>query len=210
MQRQPLTQRQQEIFDLVKSHIEETGMPPTRVEIAREIGFKSPNAAEEHLKALARKGYIEILSGTSRGIKLLIDEEEQESEEQGLPLVGKVAAGEPILAIENIENHYPVNGEMFSPCADYLLKVNGNSMENIGILDGDLLAVHKTNTVRNGQVVVARIDDEVTVKRLEKKGNILYLHPENDELEAIVVDPSKQYIEIEGLAVGIIRNNAWM
>ncbi|MDP8080316.1 transcriptional repressor LexA [Phocoenobacter skyensis] len=210
MQRQPLTQRQQEIFDLVKSHIEETGMPPTRVEIAREIGFKSPNAAEEHLKALARKGYIEILSGTSRGIKLLIDEEEQESEEQGLPLVGKVAAGEPILAIENIENHYPVNGEMFSPCADYLLKVSGNSMENIGILDGDLLAVHKTNTVRNGQVVVARIDDEVTVKRLEKKGNILYLHPENDELEAIVVDPSKQYIEIEGLAVGIIRNNAWM
>ncbi|MDP8033549.1 transcriptional repressor LexA [Pasteurella atlantica] len=210
MQRQPLTQRQQQIFDFVKYHIEETGMPPTRVEIAREIGFKSPNAAEEHLKALARKGYIEILSGTSRGIRLLVDEKEQESEEIGLPLIGKVAAGEPILAIENIENHYPVNGEMFSPSADYLLKVNGNSMENIGILDGDLLAVHKTNTVRNGQVVVARIDDEVTVKRLEKKGNILYLHPENDELETIVVDPSQQYIEIEGLAVGIIRNNSWM
>ncbi|MDG6882686.1 LexA repressor [Phocoenobacter uteri] len=207
MQHQPLTQRQQQIFDFVKSQIEETGMPPTRVEIAREIGFKSPNAAEEHLKALARKGYIEILSGTSRGIKLLVVEEEQE---EGLPLVGQVAAGEPILAIENIENHYPIDGAMFSPNADYLLRVNGNSMINVGILDGDLLAVHKTSAVRNGQVVVARIDDEVTVKRLEKKGKMIYLHPENDELDVIVVDPSTQYIEIEGLAVGVIRNNAWM
>lgn len=208
MQYQPLTKRQQQIFDFVKSQIEETGMPPTRVEIAREIGFKSPNAAEEHLKALARKGYIEILSGTSRGIKLLVVDDEPE--EEGLPLIGQVAAGEPILAIENIENHYPVDGAMFSPEADYLLRVNGNSMENIGILDGDLLAVHKTNMVRNGQVVVARVDDEVTVKRLEKKGNMLYLHPENDELEPIVVDPNTQFVEIEGLAVGIIRNNAWM
>lgn len=207
MKRQPLTLRQQEIFDFLRSHIETTGMPPTRVEIAREIGFKSPNAAEEHLKALARKGYIEILSGTSRGIKLLLDEEEKE---QGLPLVGNVAAGEPILAIENIENYYPVNADIFSPNADYLLRVNGNSMEKIGILDGDLLAVHKTQTVRNGQVVVARIDDEVTVKRLERKGNLLYLHPENDELTSIIVDPNTQYVEIEGLAVGIIRNNAWM
>ena len=209
MKRQHLTARQQEIFDFVKNHIENTGMPPTRVEIAREIGFKSPNAAEEHLKALARKGYIEMLSGTSRGIRILV-EDEAANEDIGLPLIGKVAAGTPIEAIEHIEKHYPVNGAMFSPHADYLLKVNGNSMENIGILDGDLLAVHKTNSVRNGQVVVARVDDEVTVKRLERKGDLIYLHPENDELQAIVVDPKVSFIEIEGIAVGVIRNNAWM
>lgn len=209
MKRPTLTPRQQEILDFVKNHIEHTGMPPTRVEIAREIGFKSPNAAEEHLKALARKGYIEMLSGTSRGIRLLLDEEEAANDD-GLPLIGRVAAGTPILAIEHIENHYPISGEMFSPNADYLLRVNGNSMENIGILDGDLLAVHKTNSARNGQVVVARVDDEVTVKRLEKKGNLVYLHPENDELKPIVVDPNTSYIEIEGIAVGVIRNNAWM
>ncbi len=209
MKRQHLTARQQEIFDFVKNHIETTGMPPTRVEIAREIGFKSPNAAEEHLKALARKGYIEMLSGTSRGIRILV-EDEAANEDVGLPLIGKVAAGTPIEAIEHIEKHYPVNGAMFSPHADYLLKVNGNSMENIGILDGDLLAVHKTNSVRNGQVVVARVDDEVTVKRLERKGDLIYLHPENDELQAIVVDPKVSFIEIEGIAVGVIRNNAWM
>lgn len=209
MKRQHLTARQQEIFDFVKNHIETTGMPPTRVEIAREIGFKSPNAAEEHLKALARKGYIEMLSGTSRGIRILV-EDEAANEDVGLPLIGKVAAGTPIEAIEHIEKHYPVNGAMFSPHADYLLKVNGNSMENIGILDGDLLAVHKTNSVRNGQVVVARVDDEVSVKRLERKGDLIYLHPENDELQAIVVDPKVSFIEIEGIAVGVIRNNAWM
>ena len=209
MKRQHLTARQQEIFDFVKNHIETTGMPPTRVEIAREIGFKSPNAAEEHLKALARKGYIEMLSGTSRGIRILV-EDEAANEDIGLPLIGKVAAGTPIEAIEHIEKHYPVNGAMFSPHSDYLLKVNGNSMENIGILDGDLLAVHKTNSVRNGQVVVARVDDEVTVKRLERKGDLIYLHPENDELQAIVVDPKVSFIEIEGIAVGVIRNNAWM
>ncbi|QIW15435.1 repressor LexA [Pasteurellaceae bacterium RH1A] len=206
---QMLTQRQQEIFDFVKNHIETTGMPPTRVEIAREIGFRSPNAAEEHLKALARKGYIEMISGTSRGIRILVNDEAA-NDDEGLPLVGKVAAGAPILAIEHIENHYPVNGSLFSPAADYLLKVSGNSMEKIGILDGDLLAVHRTSSVRNGQVVVARVDDEVTVKRLEKKGNLIYLHPENDELEPIVVDPRFQFIEIEGLAVGVIRSNAWM
>lgn len=211
MKRQHLTARQQEIFDLVKRHIETTGMPPTRVEIAREIGFKSPNAAEEHLKALARKGYIEMLSGTSRGLRILVDDEESAAnDEEGLPLIGKVAAGTPIMAIEHVENHYPVNGSMFNPTADYLLRVSGNSMENIGILDGDLLAVHRTSQARNGQVVVARVDDEVTVKRLEKKGSLIYLHPENDELEAIVVDPSQEYIEIEGIAVGVIRSNAWM
>ena len=211
MKRQHLTARQQEIFDFVKQHIESTGMPPTRVEIAREIGFKSPNAAEEHLKALARKGYIEMLSGTSRGIRILVEDEDiAANDEEGLPLIGKVAAGTPILAVEHIENRYPVNGAMFSPQADYLLKVSGNSMEKIGILDGDLLAVHRTQSVRNGQVVVARVDDEVTVKRLEKKGELIYLHPENDELQAIVVDPRTSFIEIEGIAVGVIRSNAWM
>ena len=180
MARKHLTARQQEIFDFVKNHITTTGMPPTRVEIAREIGFKSPNAAEEHLKALARKGYIEMLSGTSRGIRILVNDEMEAANEDGLPLIGKVAAGTPIEAIEHIEDHYPVNGSMFSPAADYLLRVNGHSMEKIGILDGDLLAVHKTNYAKNGQVVVARVDDEVTVKRLEKKGDLIYLHPEND------------------------------
>ena len=209
MARKQLTERQQEIFDFVKNHISTTGMPPTRVEIAREIGFKSPNAAEEHLKALARKGYIEMLSGTSRGIRILVNDEEAANEDS-LPLVGRVAAGTPIEAIEHIEDHYPVSGSMFNPTADYLLRVNGNSMENIGILDGDLLAVHKTKVAKNGQVVVARVDDEVTVKRLEKKGNLIYLHPENDELESIVVDPRFEYIEIEGIAVGVIRSNAWM
>lgn len=209
MKRQHLTARQQEIFDFVKQHIENTGMPPTRVEIAREIGFKSPNAAEEHLKALARKGYIEMLSGTSRGIRILVDDEAAANEDR-LPLIGKVAAGAPIMAIEHVENHYPINGTMFSPNADYLLRVSGNSMENIGIYDGDLLAVHKTNSVRNGQVVVARVDDEVTVKRFERKGNLIYLHPENDALKPIIVDPSSAFIEIEGLAVGVIRANAWM
>ena len=196
MARKQLTERQQEIFDFVKNHISTTGMPPTRVEIAREIGFKSPNAAEE-------------LSGTSRGIRVLVNDEEAANEES-LPLVGRVAAGTPIEAIEHIEDHYPVSGTMFNPTADYLLRVNGNSMENIGILDGDLLAVHKTKVAKNGQVVVARVDDEVTVKRLEKKGNLIYLHPENDELESIVVDPRFEYIEIEGIAVGVIRSNAWM
>ncbi|WP_455011153.1 transcriptional repressor LexA [Haemophilus parahaemolyticus] len=209
MARKQLTERQQEIFDFVKNHISTTGMPPTRVEIAREIGFKSPNAAEEHLKALARKGYIEMLSGTSRGIRVLVNDEEAANEDS-LPLVGRVAAGTPIEAIEHIEDHYPISGTMFNPTADYLLRVNGNSMENIGILDGDLLAVHKTKVAKNGQVVVARVDDEVTVKRLEKKGNLIYLHPENDELESIVVDPRFEYIEIEGIAVGVIRSNAWM
>lgn len=209
MKKHHLTLRQQEIFDFVKQHIENTGMPPTRVEIAREIGFKSPNAAEEHLKALARKGYIEMLSGTSRGIRILVDEEPS-NDEDGLPLIGKVAAGSPIMAIEHVETHYPINGAMFNPQADYLLKVNGNSMEKIGILDGDLLAVHRTKSVRNGQVVVARVEDEVTVKRFERSGDLIYLLPENDDLKPIVVDPRISFIEIEGLAVGVIRNNSWM
>ena len=210
MKRQHLTARQQEILDLVKRHIETTGMPPTRVEIAREIGFKSPNAAEEHLKALARKGYIEMLSGTSRGIRILVDESEEAANDEGLPLIGNVAAGAQIEAIEHVKGYYPIDGSMFSPSADYLLEVKGNSMENIGILDGDLLAVHRTNSARNGQVVVARIENEVTVKRLEQNGPIIHLHPENDELQPIVVDARDTFVTIEGIAVGIIRNNAWM
>ncbi len=158
-----LTTRQQEVFDLIRDHIGQTGMPPTRAEIAQRLGFRSPNAAEEHLKALARKGVIEIVSGASRGIRLLVEEE------SGIPLVGRVAAGEPLLAQQHIEGHYQVDPGMFKPSADFLLRVSGMSMKDIGILDGDLLAVHKTQDVRNGQVVVARIDDEVTVKRLKNK-----------------------------------------
>ncbi len=155
--------RQQEVFDLIRDHISQTGMPPTRAEIAQRLGFRSPNAAEEHLKALARKGAIEIVSGASRGIRLLTEEE------QGLPLIGRVAAGEPLLAQQHIEGHYQVDPSMFKPNADFLLRVSGMSMKDIGILDGDLLAVHKTQDVRNGQVVVARIDEEVTVKRLKSR-----------------------------------------
>ncbi|MCI7479613.1 transcriptional repressor LexA [[Pasteurella] aerogenes] len=205
-----LTARQQEVYDLLKRHLETTGMPPTRAEISKELGFRSPNAAEEHLKALARKGVIEILSGTSRGIRLLVDEDEK-TEDEGLPLVGRVAAGEPILAEQHIEGTYKVDANMFKPQADFLLKVYGQSMKDIGILDGDLLAVHSTKDVRNGQVIVARIEDEVTVKRLERKGSIIYLHAENEEFAPIVVDLNQQpNFEIEGIAVGIIRNNAWM
>ncbi|PJG82847.1 transcriptional repressor LexA [Caviibacterium pharyngocola] len=204
-----LTARQQEVYDLLKRHLETTGMPPTRAEISKELGFRSPNAAEEHLKALARKGVIEIISGASRGIRLLANEEENEPE--GLPLVGRVAAGAPILAEQHIEGTYRVDANMFKPQADFLLKVYGQSMKDIGILDGDLLAVHSTKDVRNGQVVVARIEDEVTVKRLERKGSIVYLHAENEEFAPIVVDLNQQAdFEIEGIAVGIIRNNAWM
>ncbi|MBF0750803.1 MULTISPECIES: transcriptional repressor LexA [Pasteurellaceae] len=205
----PLTNRQQEVLDLLKRHLETTGMPPTRAEISRELGFKSPNAAEEHLKALARKGAIEIISGASRGIRILDDGTSDEQE--GLPLIGRVAAGEPILAEQHIEGTYRVDATMFKPQADFLLKVYGQSMKDIGILDGDLLAVHSTKDVRNGQVIVARIEDEVTVKRYERKGSIIYLHAENEEFQPIVVNLEEQpYFEIEGIAVGIIRNNAWM
>ena len=205
----PLTARQQEVLDLLKRHLETTGMPPTRAEISRELGFKSPNAAEEHLKALSRKGAIEIIPGASRGIRILDNSTNEEFD--GLPLVGRVAAGEPILAEQHIEATYRVDADMFKPQADFLLKVYGQSMKDIGILDGDLLAVHSTKDVRNGQVVVARIEDEVTVKRLERKGSTVYLHAENEEFAPIVVDLTQPtQFEIEGIAVGIIRNNAWM
>ncbi|MGL6539181.1 transcriptional repressor LexA [Aeromonas hydrophila] len=205
----PLTPRQAEVLELIKANMNETGMPPTRAEIAQKLGFKSANAAEEHLKALAKKGVIEIMPGTSRGIRLLLEEEEP-LEESGLPLIGKVAAGEPILAQEHIESHYQVDPALFHPRADFLLRVQGMSMKNIGILDGDLLAVHKTQEVRNGQVVVARLDEDVTVKRFQRKGGQVWLLPENEELSPIEVDLSCQQLTIEGLAVGVIRNADWM
>lgn len=202
----PLTPRQAEILELIKCNISETGMPPTRAEIATRLGFKSANAAEEHLKALAKKGCIEIIPGTSRGIRLIqIDE----PEEPGLPLIGQVAAGEPILAQEHVEQHYQVDPNMFHPSADFLLRVRGDSMKNIGILEGDLLAVHKSDQARNGQIVVARVEDDVTVKRFEKKGNTVYLHAENEDYRPIVVDLTNQSLSIEGLAVGVIRNGDW-
>ena len=195
-----LTKRQTEILDLIKSHIDETGFPPTRAEIARTFGFRSPNAAEEHLRALARKGAIEITPGASRGIRI------PGAEFAGLPIVGQVAAGSPILAQEHIENHLSINPEFFSPRADFMLRVIGMSMKNIGILDGDLLAVHKTATAVNGQIVVARIDDEVTVKRFEQVRNKVFLHPENEAFQTIEVDLNVDAFAIEGLSVGIIRN----
>lgn len=202
----PLTPRQQEILDLIKSSILDTGMPPTRAEIARQLGFRSANAAEEHLKALAKKGVIEILPGTSRGIKLNIDLDDEV--EEGLPLIGQVAAGEPILAQEHVETHFKCDPAMFHPRADFLLKVKGMSMKDIGIMDGDYLAVHKTDQARNGQVVVARVDDDVTVKRFHRDGSEIILKAENEEMSPITVDLASQFFTIEGLAVGVIRDHA--
>ncbi|OTA15079.1 repressor LexA [Xenorhabdus vietnamensis] len=202
-----LTARQQQVYNLVRDHISQTGMPPTRAEIAARLGFRSPNAAEEHLKALARKGVIEMISGASRGIRLLLEEEDEGA---GLPLIGRVAAGEPLLAQEHIESHYKVDPELFKPSADFLLRVSGMSMKDIGIMDGDLLAVHKTQDVHNGQVIVARIEDEVTVKRFKQTGNKIELIAENPEFQPIVVDLSEQSFTIEGLAVGVIRNGDWV
>ena len=193
-----LTARQAEVLDLVRSHITETGYPPTRADIARQLGFRSANAAEEHLKALARKGALEIVPGTSRGIRLPVDE--------GLPVVGRVAAGSPILAQEHIEETCNVPPEMFRPAADFLLRVEGDSMVDAGILDGDLLAVHKTPDAASGAIVVARIDDDVTVKRLRRKSRTrVILEAENQAYDPIEVDLRNQDLVIEGLSVGVIR-----
>lgn len=196
-----LTTRQSEILDLIKTNIKQTGFPPTRAEIAQAFGFRSPNASEDHLRALERKGYITILPGSSRGIQLT-----EGLEEDGIPVVGRVAAGQPMLAEEYIENHVQVDPALFEPKADYFLRVRGMSMRDAGIFEDDLLAVHATNRVRKGQIVIARLTDEVTVKRYEKKGNYVYLYPENDEFDIIVVDLKSQELEIEGIAVGILRN----
>lgn len=205
----PLTARQQEVYELIKTTIDATGMPPTRAEIARQLGFRSANAAEEHLKALAKKGVIEMMPGMSRGIRV-IEVDATEPQQLGLPLIGQVAAGEPILATEHIEHHVQVDENLFKPAAHFLLRVKGMSMQKIGILEGDLLAVHKTNQARNGQIVVARIDDDVTVKRFERQGSTVLLHPENDEFSTIYVDLTTQPLTIEGLAVGVIRNGDWL
>lgn len=196
-----LTKRQEEILQIIKDCIVDTGMPPTRAEIAKTLGFKSANAAEDHLRALERKGAIEMIPGSSRGIRI-----PNMDYEAGLPIVGKVAAGEPILALENIDTRIPIQGDFFTPAADYLLKVQGDSMIDVGILDGDLLAVQKAETARNGEIVVARVDDEVTVKRFERKGaQRVMLHAENSDFETIQVDLKEQHFAIEGKMVGIIR-----
>jgi len=194
-----LTKRQAEILELIKQNIEETGYPPTRVEIANSLGFRSANAAEDHIKALAKKGAIEVVPGASRGIRL------PQTEPDGLPIVGQVAAGNPILGEENIEDYCRLAPEFFSPSADYLLRVKGMSMKDIGIFDGDLLAVHKTAQAQNGQIVVARIGDEVTVKRFQKSKHMVELLPENEAFEPIIVDLREQELFIEGLGVGVIR-----
>ena len=197
-----LTTRQTEVLEFIKSYIDEIGYPPTRADIAKELGFKSANASEEHLKALARKGAIEMIPGTSRGIKL------PESENEGLPIIGRVAAGNPILAEEHIEDYCELPATFFSPNADYLLQVCGDSMIECGIMDGDLLAVHRTQNVNNGDIVVARIEDEVTVKRFKRSRSKhqVTLLPENKDYSPIEVDLRHQDFEIEGLGVGVIRH----
>ncbi len=194
-----LTNRQQQVLDLIRRHIDDTGFPPTRADIARELGFRSANAAEEHLKALARKGAIEIIPGASRGIRL--------PESAGIPVVGRVAAGNPVLAEEHIEDYCDLPPNFFKPSADYFLTVTGDSMIDVGIFDGDLLAVHSTPVATNGDIIVARIEDEVTVKRLRrgKDKHLVELLPENADYEPIKVDLREQAFAIEGLSVGVLR-----
>lgn len=195
-----LTRRQAQIFEFIQQTLSSTGFPPTRAEIADEFGFRSANAAEEHLRALARKGAIEMTPGASRGIRLI-------APPQGIPVVGQVAAGEPILAEQNIEEYCAVPSSLFHPRADFLLRVRGESMRDIGIMDGDLLAVHQTPSAENGQVVIARIGDDVTVKRLKKTRSryVIVLLPENSEYQPIEVDLREQDFAIEGLYAGILR-----
>jgi repressor LexA len=196
-----LTSRQTQVLELIKASISGSGLPPTRAEIAEALGFRSANAAEDHLRALARKGAIELLPGASRGIRLTA----AYTESLELPVVGQVAAGHPILATEHIEARHQVDPDLFKPRADYLLRVKGMSMRDVGILDGDLLAVHATPEARNGQIVVARLDDEVTVKRLKRQGNRVWLLPENEEFDPLEIDLRHQPLAIEGLGVGVLR-----
>jgi repressor LexA len=203
----PLTERQAEILRLVRELTEVSGYPPTRAEIAEKMGFRSVNAAEQHLRALEKKGAIDIASGASRGIRV----RDGRGGARGgrlleLPVVGRVAAGAPILAEENVQGRYHVDPNLFTPRADYLLRVRGLSMRDAGILEGDLLAVHKTEEARSGQIVVARLGDEVTVKRLRRRGNTVLLEAENPEFAPIEVDLRRDALAIEGIAVGVIRN----
>jgi repressor LexA len=216
-----LTARQQQILELIQNTIASTGAPPTRAEIASELGFKSANAAEEHLQALARKGAIELVSGTSRGIRLKGSSRSSRSNvdslsltlpglgQLSLPLIGRVAAGSPILAQEHVDRTYHLESSLFGEVPDYLLRVRGMSMRDAGIMDGDLLAVKSTKDVRNGQIVVARLGEDVTVKRLNQSGGRIELLPENPDYPVIVVDPEESF-EIEGRAVGLIRNTLMM
>ena len=197
-----LTKRQLEILDLIYASIDENGMPPTRSEIADNLGFKSLNAAEDHLKALEKKEFIKLVPNVSRGIKIL---KKTNNKNVGLPIVGQVAAGQPILAIEHVESHISIDPFLFGKKADYLLRVKGESMLNSGIRDGDLLVVHATKVVRNNQIVVARLDDEVTVKRFKKAGSKIYLIPENDNFDRIEVNSKYGEFIIEGLGIGILR-----
>jgi len=198
-----LTPRQRQILLLVQKVIHDTGMPPTRAEIARTLKFRSANAAEEHLRALERKGAIELLPGTSRGIRL----KDSLREQLGLPLVGRVAAGEPLLAEEHIEARYQLDPDLFKKPPHFLLRVHGMSMRDAGILDGDLVAVHRTPEVRNRQIVVARLENEVTVKRYRQEGHRVWLMPENPEFLPIQIDLREQSLTIEGVVVGIVRNS---
>ena len=198
-----LTARQQQILDWIRGHLEATGMPPTRAEIATGLGFSTASSAEDHLQALAKKGAIELTPGASRGLRL---KDIPGMPVQGsLPLVGRVAAGSPILAVENVEAHYRIDPGFFTPRADYLLRVRGQSMIDAGIVDGDLLAVHKTGEARSGQVVIARLGEEVTVKRLKRRGREVLLLAENPDFAPIAVDPKTSTFAIEGIAVGLIR-----
>ncbi len=193
-----LTERQEQVLAVIRHHVDQTGYPPTRADIAKAMNFRSANAAEEHLKALARKGAIDIIPGASRGIRL--------TEDRGLPLIGRVAAGSPVLAQEHIEDYVSLQANFFSPAADFLLQVTGDSMMNVGILDGDLLAVHQCVEARENQIVVARIDDEVTVKRLRRPSpNVVELVAENPAYDPIVVNLAEQHFAIEGVSVGVIR-----
>src|SRR5256714_6464144 len=202
-----LTDRQSEILKLIRELTEVSGYPPTRAEIAERMGFRSVNAAEQHLRALEKKGAIEISAGSSRGIRV---RDGRASNRAGrlleLPLVGRVAAGSPMLAEENVQGHYQVDPNLFTPRADYLLRVRGMSMRDAGILEGDLLAVHRTEEARTGQIVVARLGDEVTVKRLRRRGHAVSLEAENPEFAPIEVDLRRDALAIEGIAVGVIRN----
>src|SRR5487761_1040647 len=196
-----LTPRQMQILHLIQRFISDTGMPPTRAEIARELGFRSPNAAEDHLRALARKGVISLVPGASRGIQL----KDTIREQMGLPLIGRVAAGKPIFSEENFEARLQIDPGLFQPRPHYLLKVTGMSMKDAGILDGDLVAVHRTAEVRSRQIIVARLENEVTVKRYRQEGTVVWLLPENNDFEPIKVDLKEQPMIIEGVVVGVLR-----
>ena len=200
------TERQTEVLKLIKDLTEVSGFPPTRAEIAERMGFRSVNAAEQHLRALERKGALEISAGSSRGIKVRERGGPKTGRLLELPVIGRVAAGSPMLAEEHVTERYQVDPNLFTPRADYLLRVRGLSMRDAGILEGDLLAVHRTQEARSGQIVVARLSDEVTVKRWRRRGHMVQLEADNPDFKPIEVDLRSESLVIEGVAVGVIRN----